>query len=238
MNAPYSIARFLERLTGFDASLSLNDALIVCGKDVFEYEGSDPFEVRLVLLEKLSECSEQCVALNLADNRIFSQLAHIKNFKKLLLAYNNVDRVQTFVANAQVSLFLEIFFSLGDTISSARLSVAQKPNLQHVLSETELLLKALQSIEGAQYVDQVLIIQLRSIVRVCSEGSLYSGEELRKKIKSVYADFCAEFDRNDKKFERLHEMLFRWMRSILGPSLLLLSVSADATQILQITKQS
>ncbi|MBQ0749955.1 MAG: hypothetical protein KBT70_07110, partial [Roseovarius sp.] len=59
----------------------------------------------------------------------------------------------------------------------------------------------------------------------------YPDGEIRRRVKAIYADFCGEFRRLDKKYEKIEDKLFRWAKNATGVGILALALTADVTTV-------
>jgi len=98
-------------------------------------------------------------------------------------------------------------------------------------SDTMLVLEEIKESSLDEYPKRVLMSSLRMILRMTNEESLYSEDYIRVRIKSVYADFCSEFENIDRDFETTREMLTRWARGALGIGAFALALTADVSEI-------
>jgi hypothetical protein len=198
---------------------------------ILDLPDADPLDVRLRFVELLNECIERISILQLPEARIEENIKTIKKVQKLFVAFGNVERVGHFTSNANPAMFSLVLSSIGDSIETSGRSPLPSFSLSDFISETEDLLEKLDLVECDKYLKEALRIEVRAVLRSVSVGRLYSAEMIRKRVKAVYADFCAEFNEHDKNYETLKEMLLRWMKNGLGPGAFVLGLTADATSV-------
>ena len=138
------------------------------------------------------------------------------------------DFCSGFPADAATSLLN----SYGDTIDAAVMAVDQALDREAFLADTRHLLDNLAELELPEYAARVLHIKMSSLVRIIETCSEYSDDEIRRRIKSIFADFCAEFAEHDKKHQKAWEKMTGWAKSAMLPAgLLCLGLVADASAV-------
>lgn len=136
-----------------------------------------------------------------------------------------------FLQSLKVPRLTERFNDLADAleeISYARPDVIDRAGL------TEQTLAMMRNISESRlddYPKKALLVQMRAVVRICSEAELVSDDEIRLRVKSIFADFCAEFSNFDKEHEELYEKMKRWASRAACGSLFVLALTADVSAI-------
>ncbi|KGJ04357.1 hypothetical protein IT41_10670 [Paracoccus halophilus] len=100
-----------------------------------------------------------------------------------------------------------------------------------MMRETEALIAEVKTWDMDEYAQRTLLIQLNCIERVIQTADLYSAAELRGKVKSVIADFAAEFSAHDKHYQTRMEKLLSWARKAFFPGSIMLSLAADTSTV-------
>lgn len=120
---------------------------------------------------------------------------------------------------------------IGDTVESLRLEPGGAIDRDMLTRQTEDLLSALQGAGLPHYATRVLQLKLMSVHRVLAESQIYSDGDLRRRVKSVFADYCAEFNRFDDQFSTFSEKMYRWAKTAGGVGVFALALTADASSI-------
>lgn len=231
VNAAYSAAEFLNRLSEANPGENFNQYLLLLGKEVLGLLDADELDVRLHFLGVLDECIEQISGIPVSEDRAKKVIEGIRNLKKIFVAYSMSGTVGQFAGNIQASMYADLLAAHGDLIVSSDRVKVPNFSIRDFSVATEELIDGLESLELDAYVKETLRIELRAVLRTVCVGRQYSSEMVRKRVKAIYADFREEFEYHDRNFEKLDEMLKRWMGKALGAGARLLGITADVTSV-------
>lgn len=119
-----------------------------------------------------------------------------------------------------------------EQIEEKGISNSPIPSRDDMMRETEALIAEVKKWEMDDYAKTTLLIQLNSIERIIQKADIYSAAELRAKVKSVIADFAAEFSSHDKDYQTRMERLVSWARKGFFPGSVMLALTADTSAVI------
>jgi hypothetical protein len=96
-----------------------------------------------------------------------------------------------------------------------------------LLESTTVLLKQVAASKLPDYAKKVLELKLHSLTRLVSECTYLADEDVRRRVKSIYADFCRHYI----SYEDLGEKILRWGRNIMSPGIFMLSLTSDVAGV-------
>lgn len=131
------------------------------------------------------------------------------------------------IANAEQLAHLQ---SIAEQLENLGLETKAIDRPQMV-RETEQLIAEVKQWGLHSYAEKTMLMQLKNIVRIIQEADSYTDAELRLRVKSIIADFAAEFTAMDKQYETNMERLVRWGRVTAFAGTALLGLTADASAV-------
>jgi hypothetical protein len=118
-----------------------------------------------------------------------------------------------------------------DQIAEKGVASSGISNRAEIISATESLIEDTKKADVDDYTRKALLIKLHSFQRVVQAADLYSDSQLRSRIKSIVADFAAEFATMDKRHRPFFERVVQWGRSSLRASGGAIGLIADGTTV-------
>lgn len=121
--------------------------------------------------------------------------------------------------------------SIAEQIENVGVSSASVTTRQDMIKQTEELIAEVKTWEIEDYAKRTLLIQLNNVARVIQAADTYAASELRYFVKSIIADFAAEFTQMDKKHQTHLERLVRWGRCCVFAGTTFLGLTSDVVAI-------
>ena len=120
---------------------------------------------------------------------------------------------------------------MGDAVASGKLTDSTVLDKDGLLISTRNLVDDVRASPIPEYAKRVLELKLSALSRILVECDHYSDDEIRRRVKAIYADFCAEFDMHDKAVMPLREKMKCWAVGVSKPGVLALALSADVSGV-------
>ncbi|MEM6678654.1 MAG: hypothetical protein AAF675_12365 [Pseudomonadota bacterium] len=191
----------------------------------------DGIDAKLAFIKLFDELLEQVMSISLTDDRKMRQIKILRAERRRVFQNLNAENCGTIRRNIRPDIAVETFHLLDDILHAAE-KTEQKPfDRGAFATDTTALLTMVSESDLSEIVKGALIRQLETSISMAALPADFSDSDLRKKVKSIYADFCAEFDGHLIKHESLAEKLLRWAKASIGPGVFALALTADATTV-------
>lgn len=138
-------------------------------------------------------------------------------------------------ANATGPLISEVTIEklrgVVEQVEEKEITSVPSASREDMMLETEILIKEVKGWELEDYAKKTLLLQLESIQRIIQASDHYSSSDLRGRVKSVIADFAAEFAVHDKQHQRQLERIIGWAKRGFFAGTNILGLTADASSV-------
>ncbi|MEM7498985.1 MAG: hypothetical protein AAF371_13465 [Pseudomonadota bacterium] len=151
--------------------------------------------------------------------------------KRHLFVALRLPKVSEFNQNFRTQERLTQLKLIRTSFSAAQIRAQEPLERLELVSDLNDLLAKTRISDMPEYARKVLDMKVRATVAISMLPDHFTDQELRLRVKSIYADFCAEFELHDQKYEDLHEILLRLAKKYGGFGLIALSLGADVTAI-------
>lgn len=223
----YKIARILDEI---HSRTSPNSPLSVIINEFYPTLNSS--RARIMAIKEFDNCIERVTLTNLKEARIAEIVAHLMAIQEEFLTKSSLGSAQEFVNSFNIPHTSAILKAYGDTIDTSLNATSSPLDRKQFLADTRELFDELSSLNIPEYASKALRLKLSSLMRMLEVCDGYSDDEIRTRIKSIYADFCAEFLKLDKSYESSLETMTRWAKKgFVNAGLLSLGLIADATAV-------
>jgi hypothetical protein len=230
MNSAHRISEMFLKVMQFEPkNQSLSIALETCG-----LEFNPPLkavEIRLYLLSQFDQTLDTVFHLRLRPEKIQTMAAQITQIRNRFLTTMNLSSVAEFDGNMQLETSYHLIDAFGSAIEASQDFGDSDLDRTVLLESTTVLLKQVSASKLPDYAKKVLELKLHSLTRLVSECTYLSDEDVRRRVKSIYADFCSDFCRHDIIYEDLGEKILRWGRNIMSPGIFMLSLTSDVAGV-------
>lgn len=190
-------------------------------------------DARIAVLLRMRECARISGQLDTAEDRNRQRSDFINELARSYSLHMNSNLARELSSNLAIANKLETLRAYGDVFSSKKTSGAFPAiNRIEVASGTEALREAFAKLDLDPYAKRFVDISLSSLQRVLMEDLTYSDEELRQRIKSIYADFCIQFDTNDQRYKTTAERLLDFAKQYGGYGVAALAIGSDLSQVM------
>ncbi|MEO0428266.1 MAG: hypothetical protein AAF160_12605 [Pseudomonadota bacterium] len=224
-------------MTDLDRVIDLLVKIVQCSDDKktlgafivehFEVENHTDFIMGLPSL--LNEALEAMSSLDFEGSNTSFQI--LLQTKRQLFTSLRSQNVSEFKSSLRIQERLNYLYLIKNSLQAAQIRQQEPLRRDNLASDLQALLGSVRSADIPEYAKIVLDMKIRSLITICSFPEHYSDQELRLRIKSVFADLEAEFSQNDKKYQDLRETVLRLVKSYGGYGLLALSLGADVTAV-------
>lgn len=219
MNTIYRLQDALKQLYEADDKLPLNNALAEL------FDEMDPQQARLHIFALINDATSGISKVGLPPHRLEDAIGFFVRFQGQFMVNNGVATCGEFKQRLQLANNLQLLSSYGDTLDVAKVEAPSAMNRTDVLDATDQLLKGLGDDEFPPYVREALKLKLLAFDRIVRECAHLTDDDVRRRVKVIYADFCSEFELHDKKYASGVEKVSSWAKKC----------AAGGAEVLQIT---
>lgn len=228
-NACYQSAKIIEEISSQPDQNKLSTALSI----VFPHISQT--EARLGILAILDDAIEEVSLIpNLTDTGVSSMLAEIRQIQGRLLMALPQETVKAFKAHAKFENAIEKLNLIGHTLATSHISRNKRFDRKTFLAETEEMLEGIGSAPINPMQKSVLELKLRSIIRIMHECEGATDEQIRRRLKNIFADLQAEFEHIDEEQKEFLEKFKGWVSNSMKSGAFALGLTADTLSVLSI----
>lgn len=203
------------------------------------YEHIIPRQARLRFIKLFDDAQELVAYLDLPDSRKTALSEVLRDGQEKAVFACGAANGGDFFKTIGGKLTMVSFAQMGDTVAGSRITAADGLDRLSLSEATNSLIESVRSSSSIpDYARRVLELKLSALTRILVECSHYSDDEIRRRVKAVYADFCAEFERHDKSVMPLSEKMRGWARSVSKPGVLALALTADLGSVVGLIAKS
>ena len=185
----------------------------------------------LYMLSLFDDAIDGTSRLSLREDRISDHLQWIKALKLLFIAASSRPNTGEFRNAMKLEVNISLARSIGDTLD-ATLSLTDDPlDRSEVASETTALMDKLQSSDWNRDAVAAMCLKLSAFRRILQECEHESENEVRRRIKSIYADFAFEMDNRFPADRDLKKAVTRWASLAGAGTIVAIGLVSDATDI-------
>lgn len=196
------------------------------------YPAASVSRMRILIVAELDRCIERISLTSLKTDRVINIIGRLRSIQDGFIQVSGAPGTKEFTAAFPAHDTAELIRAFGDAADTGVVAIDQALDRESFLAETRNLLDFVNEMEIPAYASRVLHLKLTSLVRIVETCAEYSDDEIRRRIKAIYADFCAEFSANDKGYEKAFDTMTRWAKTAMVPTgLLCLGLVADAATV-------
>lgn len=205
-NPIYELADIFEKLTTPADKETLNNRMT---KSI---AGDTPQAIRLHILSLIDDCIDAASLLDLREERTTRNFEFLIDIKDRYLMACSCTTVAEFNGKIKGGSTIPLLFSLGDTVDSAALISSPPLDRSQVAIQTEALLQQIEASEWNADMKKALRLQLNSFLRILRECSYLTDDQVRFRIKQIFADFSAEVEGNFPPDKALIRSVLKWAK--------------------------
>lgn len=196
------------------------------------FEGLSERQRKLYLLSAVGDAIDLLTHLDrLSEARLEELTKTLTELQEKMVDAVGKPSGQDFLGALGGKAIVSLLRSIGDTIYGAsidNLAPIDRSNLENL---TVGLLEAVRSSDIDDYPKRALMMKLASFERVLIECKHYTDDELRRRVKSVLADYWAEAKMHEWKNSPLNEKMLRWATAACRPGIFALALTADISSV-------
>jgi hypothetical protein len=224
-NAIYQLADMLDRLMSQEPRTSL-DAAMVASNDA-----PSANDYRLSVVSLFGEALDLCAHTRVSDARAAEVVGDVRQMMASFIIASGRATVAEFSAIMGGPQTLRLLRAIGDIASSHIDDSVQPLSRADLVSSTDELVEFLRSSDMPPLARDAMILKLNAVGRIARECDFMPDDEIRRRVKAVYADFCSEFERMEKRNSSWLERVGSWARRNTKRGFFALSLTSDASQV-------
>lgn len=227
MNYSYELAQLIKAISDSDGRASLEVVL----PEVMH--GLDAGEAKLRLVGMYGDAMDELSLVNgLPEHRISELIKQVKRLQQHMLVAVAQANVSSFASVSKAQSAIQALNHMGDTIATARRLPTTPIDRKGFLASTSDLIDIVNNSNLPDMERSALTLKLKSIVRIINECQGLTDADIRRRIKSIYADLAADFNRLDGEHAGLFEKFNTWANKAARGGIALLGLTADVVGIL------
>ena len=229
MNACYNVAESFKKILSREAGENLDKALQAAMPQL------QPLEARIAIVQSFEDALEEISHIpNLPDDYLQEMLGKVRTFQgRALMACSQLN-VKGFNEHGTAHAAIETLTLIGHTVASSHISKEAAFDRDNFLTSTEEMLDAARRSNLPQMQSAVIQLKLKAIIRIMHECEGLSDNQVRRKLKNIYADVRAEFDDIDGEHAEFLEKFRAWVASSMKGGISALGLTADTLTVLSI----
>lgn len=170
-------------------------------------------------------------SLHSSDFHVKKMMNKTVRMKEEFLEAMNLSQVSDFKNLFRPQDKIDVLDGYAAAVSDLNPNSDEILDREQLLSDTSRILEQVNQSSLSDYAKKCLCLKLLAFTRIVQECSFFSDDEIRRRIKTIYADFCAEFEKNDRQHEDVREALGRWARKFMVGGLFMLALTADVSEV-------
>lgn len=191
-----------------------------------------PTEARLHILSLFDDAAEIVSYLQLQESRVAKHIQYLQSAKDLFVMACSKANAGEFQNHVQLPTAAAMLHTIGDAVAGARLYTGQTLDRKSLLQSTdELALQVREDKSLPEYARRFLLIEMEAMSRVVRECQYLSDDDIRRRIKAIYADFCAEYAQFEKPDPELLRKVTGWAKKGMVAGVLTLGLAGDAASV-------
>ena len=229
-NACYHAAHLIEAIAERPDNEKLATALRVAFPDLSAVEAR--FKLLGVFEDALEEVSH---VPSLSDDHLSSIIGQIREFHHLALLAVAQDKVGGFKVHSKFESAISTLMLIGHTLATSNVVRPTVFDRASFLKEADSMLTDTREAPLNPMQKAVIELKLRSIIRIMHECEGASDEQIRRRLKNIFADIQAEFETIDEEQKEFVEKFKDWVSRSMKSGVFALGLTSDALSILTIT---
>ncbi|WP_342070967.1 hypothetical protein [Yoonia algicola] len=223
-NPFYELATILGAVSKAEQKQSLSSTLS-------EAAGLGAMETRFYILRLMDDAIEVFAHSKVPEHRISTMIEQVNQFKHSYISCSDLASCGEFASRFQLQARILYLNSFGDTVEASSKVQNSPVDRGELQTSTLALMGEIRQSDLPEYAKDVLLLKMSALQKILVECDFYTDNEIRRRVKIIYADFCGEFRNHDKKHEKVEEMLLRWAKGAAGVGVFALALTADVTEI-------
>ncbi|MCG7623216.1 hypothetical protein [Epibacterium sp. Ofav1-8] len=228
-NACYQSAQTIEKLVEHPDTTKLSRALDA------EYPEVGHSEARLRILSTFDDAiAEASLIPSLPEQHVASLISEIRNIQYKILMALAQDTVQGFKSHARHSASVATLNLVGHTLAASKVARHEVFDRNTFLDEAQSMLSDTRAAPINPMQKAVLELKLKSIIRIMHECEGATDDQIRRRLKNIFADIQAEFEEIDDEQKEFIEKFRDWVSKSMKSSAFTLGLTADTLSVLSI----
>lgn len=228
-NACYQCARILEGINSYLSTTKLQNVLEKT------FPAHDAIEARLRILAIFDDAIEEISLIpTLPEEHVTGMLAQVRSIQGNVLMALAAKDVETFMLRTGSHSAISTLNLIGHTLAASNIARHEPFDREVFLKEAEEMLQNTRDAPINDMQKAVLELKLRSIIRIMHECEGASDEQIRRRLKNIFADVQAEFEHIEDEQKEFVEKFADWVSKSMKSGTFALGLTADMLSVLSI----
>lgn len=175
-------------------------------------EGMDHDSARLYLLGLLQDAIDLAVRIPMQDSKRTEVIIFFKQLQARFLKCCGLPTANEFYNNFTKGNALAQLRAYSMVIDLAGLEHPETIDRDELVASTKRLAKDLTQSNLPDYVRKALDLKLYAFSRVVEECNHFSDDQIRRRVKIIFADYCSEVELHDKTYQATSEKMKDWAK--------------------------
>jgi hypothetical protein len=228
-NACYKIADVFSAITSSDPKASLQDSLRTALPEL------EQDEAKLAIIHMFDDAIEEVAHLpNLSEANVREMLGSVRHLQALSLRGLAQPATKEFVATSQAKNVITTLRLIGNTVMTSRVSFAPEFDRADFIKSTEAMLESVRASPLPEMQKAFVALKLNALLRVMHECEGASEDQIRRRLKSIFADLRDEFQKMDDEQAEFIEKFRTWVASSMRGGAFALGLTSDVLSLAMI----
>lgn len=224
-NAIYQLAEMLEALAKYEPKQSLEAAMASASGT----ESADDY--RLAVVGLFHQAMDLYTHVRVTDQRIAQVVGSLKLMASRFMVASGRGTVGDFNGVFSTGLTVEFLVAYANAVSAHLDDSVQEMDRSAFNATTDDLIGFLRNSNFPAQAREAMILKLNAVSRLSRACAFLPDDDIRRRVKAVYADFCAEFDRLDRKHAEVFERVTSWAKAGAKVGIFALALTSDVSQV-------
>ncbi|KGM50644.1 hypothetical protein [Pseudooceanicola atlanticus] len=195
----------------------------------------DSDEARIAIIHLFDDAIEEIAHLpGLPEQNVRDMLSSVRHFQGLALKGLAQNAVKEFVAASQAKNVIGTLRLVGNTVATSRIATTQKFDRQEFIGTTETMLEAVRASTLPEMQKAVVALKLSALLRIMHEREGASDDQIRRRLKGIFADLRDEFENVDGEQAEFLEKFRAWVASSMKGGAFALGLTSDVLTLAMI----
>jgi len=228
-NKCYEIAELYSVFYDHPQSMKLDTGL----KDLLDTTTASDAKLRLLRL--FDDAIEEISMINtLTEDHITRMISQVRGFQTAVFDGLLQVTVENFLVKAQAKQTISTLTLIGHTLSATSITKQKPFNREDFIKSTEAMIDEVSGSSLHEVQREFLKLELRSIIRTMHECHGATDDQIRRRLKSVFADFAAEYEDLDRQQRQFYEKFKDYVSSTMKGGAFVLGLTSESLTVLSI----
>lgn len=199
------------------------------------FPGVEPNEARLAIIHLFDDALEEVAHLpGLPEQNVRDMLGSVRRYQGLALKGLAQIAMKDFVAASHAKEVIVTLRLIGNTVASSRIASARTFDRKDFIGSTEDMLEAVRASTLPDMQKAVITLKLTALLRIMHECEGASDDQIRRRLKGIFADLREEFEKVDGEQAEFLETFRTWVASSMRGGAFALGLTSDVLSLAMI----